>query len=282
MDRWATTERLRMHYLDHGGDGTPLVLLHGLSANARFFDAIVEDGLGGSIRVMAVDLRGRGLTDKPATGYSIDDHVADVIGLLDLLELDRVHIGGHSFGGLLTYHLAAHHPERVAKCIVLDAPDAITQTVVEQVKPSLKRLDATVPSIEVYLDAMRGQPYFEDWWDPRIEDYFRADVDESRDGSVRPRASSDTIGQAVEAASTTDWLGTIRRVLAPTLFIRTVGSYGPPGFPPICPADSAARTMDALPNGWLVEVQGNHMTAFYGENAQSVAEIIATFLLEES
>ena len=56
------------------------------------------------------------------TGYAMEDHARDVLGLLDALELERVVMGGHSFGGLLTYWLAANHPERVERCVVLDAP----------------------------------------------------------------------------------------------------------------------------------------------------------------
>lgn len=279
---FAQTNGIRLHYLDHGGDGPPLVLFHGLSANAHFFDALVEDGLGKGFRVIAVDLRGRGLSDKPATGYSIENHVDDVVGLLDHLGLEAVHVGGHSFGGLCVYDLVSRHPARVQRCIVLDTPPAIGETIVEQVRPALKRLDETVPSFDAYLLSMQAQPFFEGWWDPRIEAYYRADVEELADGSVRARASSDAIGQAVEAAAATDWRSRIREVRMPTLFIRAVGPYGPPGYPAMCQPEAAMETLDILSDGRLVEVEGNHMTAFWGNRAQRVADTITGFLTEES
>ena len=73
----------------------------------------------------------------PPTGYAMEDHARDVIGLLDALDLDRVVMGGHSFGGLLTYWLAANHPERVERCVVLDAPAGVSPTIMEQIEPSL-------------------------------------------------------------------------------------------------------------------------------------------------
>ena len=282
MDRFAPTNGIQIHYLDTGGDGEPLVLLHGLTANAHFFDALVDDGLGDRFRVISIDLRGRGLSDKPTTGYSIDKHVDDVIGLLDHLGLDTVHLGGHSFGGLLVFHLAANHPDRFRTCVVLDAPAGISPTVAEQVKPSLARLDVTLPSFDAYLEAIRAQPYYGEWWDPRMEAYFRADVEAFEDGSVRPRSTSAIIGEVIEAAVTTDWFGFMHDVRARTLFVRATGPYGPPGSPPICQEDAAKLTMGALPDARMVEVDGNHMTAFFGDGASKVALAISTFLQEAS
>ena len=126
-DCYVETNGIRLHYLDHGGDGPSLVLAPGLTANAHSFDGLVRAGLADVAHVLALDLRGRGESDAPATGYAIEDHARDVLGLLDALELDRVVMGGHSFGGLLTYWLAANHPERVERCIVIDAPAGSTR-----------------------------------------------------------------------------------------------------------------------------------------------------------
>ena len=102
--------------------GPTLVLAPGLTANAHSFDGLMRAGLGDVAHVLALDMRGRGESDAPATGYAMEDHARDVLGLLDALELERVVMGGHSFGGLLTYWLAANHPERVERCVVIDAP----------------------------------------------------------------------------------------------------------------------------------------------------------------
>ena len=121
-DRYVETNGIRLHYLDHAGAGPTLVLAPGLTANAHSFDGLMRAGLGDVAHVLALDMRGRGESDAPATGYAMEDHARDVLGLLDALELERVVMGGHSFGGLLTYWLAANHPERVERCVVIDAP----------------------------------------------------------------------------------------------------------------------------------------------------------------
>lgn len=160
MERFIETNGIRLH----AGDGPPLVLLPGLTGNARFFDAVVAAGLDEAASVLALDLRGRGQSDKPETGYAMADHAADVVGLLDALGLARVRLGGHSFGGLLACYVAAAHPERVERCVVLDAPftserKAAAQ-VVEQIGPSLARLDQVQTSWDAYLAALKTQSYF--------------------------------------------------------------------------------------------------------------------------
>jgi len=101
VDRLETIGGLATHYLDYPGPEPAIVLLHGLSANANEFCGLVDAGLGKSHRVIAPDLRGRGKSGKPDSGYSMGQHAADVIALLDHLGLDRVVMGGHSFGALL-------------------------------------------------------------------------------------------------------------------------------------------------------------------------------------
>jgi pimeloyl-ACP methyl ester carboxylesterase len=276
------TNGIRLHVVDHGGRGPTLILTPGLTANARFFDAIVSDGLGVGVRVLAVDLRGRGLSDKPDSRYTMADHSRDILGLLDALGLEQVILGGHSFGGLLTYFFAARHPGRVSKCVVLDAPGEIDPTIVEQIRPSLARLESTAPSFEQYVDVVRSQPYFDGWWDPRIETYYRADVEDLPDGSVRPRSKPDHIQQAIDGTLNVDWSRVVRLVTVPTLLIRATGSFGPHGYPPILPAEVGARTVSALPDGRMVEVDGNHITAFYGTGSPRVAAAIRSFILEET
>ena len=120
MSAFVETNGIKLHYLDYPGDGPAVVLAHGLTANCRSFD-VVAGHLAPRLRVIAPDLRGRGASDKPATGYTMADHAADVLGLLDALGLERVVMGGHSFGGLLSLYIAANHPERVERVLILDA-----------------------------------------------------------------------------------------------------------------------------------------------------------------
>lgn len=280
--RFIQTNGITMHVLDYGGDGPDLILAHGLSANARFFDGILGAGrLTEHARVIVPDLRGRGLSDKPDSGYTMEDHTADMLGLIEALDLGPVIMGGQSFGGLVTYHLAAYHPDVAQRCVALDAPIDVDPSVVDQIKPSLARLEMTLPSFDAYLAAVRRQPYFEGWWDPAVEAYYRADVEDLEDGSVKPRSHPSHIQQAVEGTLTPDWSGLVGRIHQPTLIVRARDPFGPPGSPPILGADQAERLIDALPDGRLVEIEGNHLTAFFGGGAARVSAAIVDFVGEQ-
>ncbi len=78
------------------GDGPTLLLTHGLSANAHSLDVLAAH-LAPALRVVVLDLRGRGESDRPET-YAMADHAADVLGVMDAFGLERAPLGGHSFG----------------------------------------------------------------------------------------------------------------------------------------------------------------------------------------
>jgi pimeloyl-ACP methyl ester carboxylesterase len=278
-DRFVETNGIRLHYLDHGGTGPTLILAPGLSANAHSFDGLMRAGLGDVARVLALDLRGRGESDAPASGYAMEDHAPDVIGLLDALELDRVVMGGHSFGGLLTYWLAANHPERVERCVVLDAPAGVSPTIMEQIQPSLQRLGHAHASWDDYLALVQAMPYFDEGgWDADVESYFRADARSLPDGTVQARSRPEHIREAVERSAGVDWAGVARRVTQPTLLLRAPGSFGPPGFPPLLSREDADATAAAMADCRVADGIGNHITFMFGEGAQLLSRAIAEFL----
>ncbi len=125
------------------GAGHTIVCLHGLSANCRWWDTVAS-GLAPQHRVLAPDLRGRGRSDKPATGYSLAHHGRDIVALLDDLSLDRVVLMGHSLGAFIATAFAARYPERVERVILVDGGGQLSAeqstNVLAGVQPSVDRL----------------------------------------------------------------------------------------------------------------------------------------------
>jgi len=278
MGQFVRTNDIQLHYLDHPGSESPLVLMPGLTANAYSLDGLIKAGLSSALRVLALDLRGRGLSDKPDIGYSMADHAADVLGLLDVLEIQQVVLGGHSFGGLLTLYMAAHYPERISKLVVIDAAGSMHPQVRELIKPSVDRLGKVLPSWEGYIEAMKQMPFYQGWWDPSIESYYRADVEFFDDGTVKPRSRPEAIIEAVDKALTEDWAQHLTAIKQPMLLLNALGSFGPPGTSPILPREQALETVNAVAEGHYVEVPGNHMTMLYGEGAKRIVEAIIAFV----
>lgn len=275
MDKYVETNDINLHYLDHPGEAPTIVLMHGLTANAHAFDGLVAADL--PYRLISVDLRGRGMSDKPESGYSMADHGADIVGLLDALGLEQVVLGGHSFGGLLTCYIAANYPQRVTQCIVMDA-GFLHPNVRELIKPSLDRLGQTVPSWQTYRDAMKRAPYWRGFWNEQVEAYYRADVEVLEDGSVQPRSRPEAIAEAVDKALAEPWHDILAQVQQPAMMLHAPGPYGPEGAPPILPPEKAQETVDALPNCVYVRVPGNHMTMLFGDNVRAMAAAIRDFV----
>ncbi|MFC0453252.1 alpha/beta fold hydrolase [Rhodococcus jostii] len=99
--RFLDLPGLRMHVAE-AGHGERVVLLHGFLQHWWEWREVVP-GLAARYRVIRPDLRGAGWTDAPPTGYTRDQLIADVVALLDTLELDRVGLVAHDWGALLGY-----------------------------------------------------------------------------------------------------------------------------------------------------------------------------------
>lgn len=111
---------VRLHYLDFGGSGPPLVFLAGLGNTAHAFDDFAP-AFTDRFHVIAITRRGFGESDHPASGYDTKRLVEDIRAVLDSLHLSRVSLAGHSIAGEELTRFAATYPRRVDKLVYLDA-----------------------------------------------------------------------------------------------------------------------------------------------------------------
>ena len=278
-ERFTESNGIELHYLDYISDGATMFLLPGLTANAYNFDGLIQAGLSERLHILAVDLRGRGLSSKPSTGYKMSDHAADIIGLMDDLDISQAIIGGHSFGGLLSLYLAANYPDRVSKLVVMDAAaKLVNPRVIELIKPSLDRLGKRFSTWDEYLSEIKKAPFYAGWWDATIESYFRADVQINEDGSVQSRSRPANIFEALVGASDEDWFTHVAGITQPAILIRGNDAFGLADTPPIVTQHEANETVQRMSNCQYTEVPGNHMTMLYGEGARQIVGAITGFV----
>jgi pimeloyl-ACP methyl ester carboxylesterase len=278
MSNYVESNGIRLHYLDHLGAGPTMILLPGLTANAHEFEGLLRAGLTPRLRVLAVDLRGRGKSDAPDGPYDVATHASDVVGLMDELGIERAIVGGHSFGGLISYYLAANHPDRVDRLVAMDAPAEVHIGIMDQIKPSLDRLGMVFPSWDEYLALVKSMPYYDGWWDPAIEEYFRNDLRENPDGTVQAISHPDHIGAAALATLDIDWTDTVQRITQRTLLLRAPDPLGSPEVGPIVTREVAERTQVRIADSQLVDIPGNHITMLFGDSARLVVEEIHRFV----
>ncbi len=119
FSKFADLDGLRIHYLEKG-EGTPLVLIHGYTSSTYTWkDQFAE--LAKQYRVIAVDLKGFGFSDKPDGDYSRRAQGEVVARLLDKLNIERAWLVGNSMGGETALNVAADHPEKVLGLVLIDS-----------------------------------------------------------------------------------------------------------------------------------------------------------------
>jgi len=113
---------ITINYRIDGPEGAPwIVFSNSLATSLAMWDEQAA-ALQGSYRVLRYDQRGHGGTDAPAGRYAFDTLLADALGLIDALGIEKTHFAGLSMGGATALGLAERHPERFDRVIVCDSP----------------------------------------------------------------------------------------------------------------------------------------------------------------
>jgi len=262
------------------GRGKPVLCVHGVTANCRCWD-VVAAGLAPAHTVMAMDLRGRGLSDKPAGGYSLQQHVRDIACLLDDLGLEKVVLMGHSRGAYISINFAAQHSARVDKIILMDGGGQLETAQWDKInlaiKPSLDRLGKVVPSFEAYVESLKQTPVLQPW-SQAIEDYFRYES-ETVEGGVRSRIHPEHIFEEIQNDHQLTPSESYPRLKCPVLILRaTDGILTPDDL--VLPEAAVERMLSEIPDVRRVDLQGtNHYSILFQPNAQR-DQAILDFLIE--
>ena len=133
--------RVRLEFAEQGArSGTPVIALHGVTDSWRSFEPVLPH-LTSQLHVMALTQRGHGDSDKPAGGYRPADFAADVAAFMDVMEIERAVIVGHSMGSVNAMRFALDHPSRVAGLLLAGTmpwfgrPPQVTAYHREQIVP---------------------------------------------------------------------------------------------------------------------------------------------------
>ncbi len=112
---------VRLHHLEYGNRGTPVVILPGITTPAAMLEFVSTD-LGRDHRVWTLDIRGRGSSDTPADGFTLDDYAGDVAAVVEGLGLERPALVGHSMGARIAAATAVRFPDLVGPLVLADPP----------------------------------------------------------------------------------------------------------------------------------------------------------------
>lgn len=251
------------------GEGRHILCVHGLTANCRCWD-VMASGLTPAHSILALDLRGRGLTDKPSTGYSLQHHRRDIYCLLNDLDLKQVILMGHSLGAYVALDFAAAFPDRAEKIVLVDGGGDLPQDQWDKIdlaiKPSLARLGQVFPSFEAYIENLKQVPVLQPW-SQEIENYFRYESEEV-EGGVRSRIHRDHILEEKQNVQQAAPSGYYPKLNCPVLILRaTDGILSPDDL--VLPEAVADSMISEIADARRVDIQGtNHYSILFQPNGQ--------------
>ncbi|MBB3086708.1 alpha/beta fold hydrolase [Geodermatophilus sabuli] len=237
--RWVRSAGVRLHVLDYGGDGVPLVVLPGITSPAIAMDFVARE-LTDLVRPLVVDVRGRGLSDDGDT-YDLDAYADDTEAVVTGLGLERPVLLGHSMGARIAAVVAARGAVPLRGTVLVDPPMS---------GPGRGPYPTTLAAFLGQLaEAKRGTTADEvarSWprW-PRREQALRA--------RWLASCSERAIAETHRGFETEDFFATWPHVPAPTVLV-----HG--GDSPVVTAAGAAEAARTNPAAELVEVPGaGHM-----------------------
>ena len=262
------------------GTGKPILCIHGITANSRCWD-VLASSLSPPHRLIAMDLRGRGQSDKPPTVYSMEHHLRDINALLDDLGLEKAVLMGHSLGAFISLVFGARHPERTDRLILVDGAGKLTPQqfdhVFAAIKPALDRLGEVYPSAEAYLKHMKAAPYIHPW-SHAIETYYRYELEEVK-GGLRCNIDPAHIREEAENVRKVEADACYPEVKCKVLIVKsTEGLMGPDDL--LLPETVVERMVKEIPDARRFDVQGtNHYGVVFQPHPDRDREILA--FLEE-
>jgi pimeloyl-ACP methyl ester carboxylesterase len=267
----------RLAYHEWPGGGPTLLCIHGITANCHAWDCWAEQ-LAPAYRVIAVDLRGRGESDKPPA-YPVEAHrdlfcyPCDLDAFLDALGLETVSYIGHSLGAMIGVLFAATYPHRVRKLVLVDGGHDLRPEVTAGIRPALDRLGVTFPSLDDYLARMQALPFLAGHWNRYLDRYFRYDAEILPDGTARSRVSRDVV-----EADTETLLPLALRSYHPKIAVPTLILQAPAGLltdsDGIMSREEGERLASAIQDARLLTVaRANHYTILFDFQPAALSEV---------
>lgn len=274
------------HYAQWQGSEQTLLLVHGITASHMAWPRFVRE-FGDAHNLLAPDLRGRGKNAELPSPYGFEQHIEDLLRLMDAEGLERVVWVGHSLGAYIGLDFAYQHADRIDALVLVDGGIALPlradKTPEEVIKavlgPALARLEKTFPSRQAYQEFWQAHPAFQDAdaWNDDVLAYVNYDLtgDPPNMRSVVNPAAIEVDSYGPMAAS---MVTRIDEVKTPTLMLtapRGLLNQAQPLLPVTAVNEAEARN-DHLTVQQIEDT--NHYSILTGSGAGPVANAVKHFL----
>ena len=271
-DRIVEVDGLRMHYLDWGNPDKPtVVLLHGLRGHAHSWDD-VSTALSPDFHVLALDQRGRGLTDWAKDGdYGIDAFVGDLAGFCRVVGLEKFILMGHSMGARNAMAFADKHAHRLEKLVLSEFGPQINPKGGQRIAKELIDVPEEFDTLDDAIAYMT-----------RFNRYASAAVMHRRERYASKELPNGKIGwrydieirqarRRGDPIVALDLWPALAKIACPTLVVRATETD-------VLDLDVAQRMIETLADGRLVEIErAEHMV--FEDNPEDFISAVRGFLV---
>ena len=253
-------------YYEVKGEGFPLVMITGLSANTDWWDPRVIRGLSKNFKIILFDNRGAGRTDATDRECTIRLFADDTAGLMDALRISRVHVLGVSMGGMIAQELAINYPEKVEKLVLCST----TCGGAKSLPPSQEVLDvltADASRLSAEEVARKAVPlcFTKDFIDNN-PDYVELMIRQI----LKAPISDEAYGRQLNAITQFDTYDRLSQIKAPTLVLRGKRDI-------LIPPENGSILAKAIPNAKLANLEKSaHLLT---EDMEEVIHVITEFLV---
>jgi pimeloyl-ACP methyl ester carboxylesterase len=272
---YVSVDGLSLHVVEYGGDGPPLLLVHGTGLVAQVW-GVMAPYLTPHFRVYALDRKGHGHSDKPASGYELEASVPEYAAVVEQLGGEGWTAAGHSSGGASLGLASVRRPHLFRRLVMVDPiiyprhpqhrHGAGANVMVERTR---SRRDHW-PSAEAMFDDLKEKRAFRTWRNEALWDYVRHGAETGEDGSVRLKCPPALEARMYGAGGNVDLFAEFARIPIPTLIIRGELTDR-------FPRENAERVVASNANVSLVELPGlTHFPAM--EDPEGVARLCVDFL----
>jgi pimeloyl-ACP methyl ester carboxylesterase/DNA-binding SARP family transcriptional activator len=246
LDELVPLREITMHIIEWPGGEPPILFVHGSSGHGPWFTTWGE-ALSPELRAVALDLRGHGHSDKPPSGYDVDDHVADVLQLIEALALERPIVLGHSLGGSIATFVADAAGDAIGGLVLSDSvvgDEAFTKSAAQILNAHGPSLEERFRSFEDYL-ALSAEEDDSSQWPRWVARSDRMELAPLPDGTYRRRALREALAAEWASVAERDALAALSHVTVPVLILH---------------ADAPWKRRAAVDPRWATEPYIDHAT----------------------
>ncbi|MHA1198640.1 MAG: alpha/beta fold hydrolase [Candidatus Heimdallarchaeaceae archaeon] len=159
IDDYIEVNGIKLHYNEYPHDGETIILLHFGFSSLAMWNGVIPY-LKDKYRLILVDYRGHGLSDKPKTDYNLDTMADDIVLLMDKMKIEKAHFVGSSLGAELSVSIAARYEDKVLSVVVEGSamnnaydPYGMSNPSEEEKKKEKEKMMERIRASQVFYDS---------------------------------------------------------------------------------------------------------------------------------